>query len=137
LIESELFPWRGGRLLAPFTAHLVATSTTPVFIPIGPWMPALGITKFELASVMGDRTGTFQLDLVYRTADASPEDPDTWSSGILAAVLNSNGEACSTERSVTATGKMWVQPGLVYNLASGSTVGQADIMVLLGVRQGT
>ncbi len=124
-----------GRLLAPWSGHLVATSTTSVFIPIGPWIPALGISAFEAAIVIGDKTGNFQLDVVYRSAATSPEEPDAWSAGILTAALSADGETNSGERTVTLTSKMWVQPGLVYKLSSGTTVGQADVTVLLGVRQ--
>lgn len=126
-----------GMLLAPWTGHLVASSTTPVFVPISAWMPALGITAFEATMVIGDLTGLCIVDLVYRTAEKSIENPDAWSAGILNAALSANGETNSLERSVTLTGKMWVQAGLVYKLTSGSTVGQMDINVLLGVRQAT
>lgn len=126
-----------GMLLSPWVGHLVATSTTTLYIPIGPWMPALGITAFEATTVVSDITGNAAADLVYRTAEKSIESPDAWSAGILSAALTANGEANSGERTVSLTGKMWVQPGLLYKLTSGSTAGQMDISVLLGVRQAT
>jgi len=124
-----------GMLLTPWSGHLVATSTTTIFIPIAAWMPALNVKAFEATIVMSDITGLCAVDLVYRTAAKSTEDPDAWSAGILTAALTANGETNSGERTVSLTGKMWVQPGLMYKLTSGTTPGQVDISVLLGVRQ--
>lgn len=127
-----------GLLLAPWTGHLIATSTTALYIPIGPWMPALNITAFEATTIISNLTGLAVVDLVYRTADTSPEEPNAWSAGISPlGALSANGQTNSGEATVSLTGKMWVQPGLVYKLSSGTTAGQMDITVLLGVREAT
>ncbi len=126
-----------GQLLAPWSGHAHATSTTVMFTPISGWLAAHNITAFVAAIVMANRTGNYQLDIVYRTASTSPESADAWSAGQLAALINANGETCSLERSLSLGNKMWVQFGVVSSLSSGTTPGQADISVLVGIRQAT
>jgi len=85
---------------------------------------------------MGDRGNNYAVDLVYRTAAASEETPDAWSSGVLAAAIAANGETNSTERAIAPGSKMLIQFGLSSIITSGNP-GQADLMVLLGIRQAT
>lgn len=125
-----------GKLLPPWSGHLSATSTTAIITPITGWMSALNISAVEAAIVMGDRGNSYAVDLVYRTAAASEETPDAWSSGVLAAAIAANGETNSTERAISPGSKMLIQFGLSSVITSGNP-GQADLMVLLGIRQAT
>lgn len=126
-----------GRLLAPWSGHLIAYSALPVYTPITGWIPALWLSAVVATIGISDRAGNHSLDIVYRTADTSPEQPNAWSSGILSAALVANDETNSGECAVTLTGKMWVQIGAATALTSGTTLGQADVTVLLGIRQAT
>lgn len=122
-----------GRLLTPWSAHLVATSATKQFIPISGWMTGLDAVKVEGTIVVTDLTGSLELKLTYRTATASPESPDAWDTTGLGSPINSNSENNTGELTPTTTSKMWVQFGLYYDVTAGS-LGQADVFVLLGIR---
>lgn len=124
-----------GRLLAPWSGHLVAVSTTNQFVPITGWMPAMSVVKFAATYVVASLTGNFQVKLTYRTATTSPESPDAWDTTGLGSLVSANTEDNSGELTPTTTGKMWIQLGLMYSLSSGSTPGQADVMVLPAVRE--
>ncbi len=127
-----------GKLLPPWTGHLVAQGGTKVFIPISAWLPAIGVVKVEATITIGDLTNNLQVNLTTRTALASPEAPDAWDVTGLLTPLAGNGETNSTEVTVaSAPGKAWIQFGLWFNQSTGTNVGQCDITVLLGVRQAT
>lgn len=112
------------------------TGVADVTFQLTGWMSALNITAVEAAIVMGDRGNSYAVDVVYRTAAASAETPDAWSSGVLAAAIAANGETNSTERAIAPGSKMLIQFGLSSVITSGNP-GQADLMVLLGIRQAT
>ena len=125
-----------GRMLPAWAGHLTATSAVPIITPITAMMPALNLTKVQASIVIGDKSGNISVDLVARTAAASPEVPDAWGSGLLLAALTGDGETNSGERAVTTTDKMWVQFGISIACTSGTPV-QADITVILSIRQAT
>lgn len=122
-----------GSLGAPWTGHLVATSTTEQFQPLTGWLPALGVVKVEATIIVGSTTGNFEVALAYRTALASPELPAAWAD-VTGTGEWTNGEQNSGEKTVSVTDKMWVQIGVRYNLTEAGSPGQADVAVMLGVR---
>jgi hypothetical protein len=124
-----------GMLLPPWSGHLTATDSTKVFVPISGWLSILEVLKVEATIVVADLTGSFAIKLTFRTATASPESPDAWDSTGLGSLLTANGETNSGELAVTTSGKALIQLGFFYQTTSG--VGQADITVLLGIRQAT
>lgn len=122
-----------GMLLPPWMGHPVATDATKMFVPITGWLSVLSVLTFEATVVIADLLGGFGMKLTYRTADASPEDPDAWNTTGLGSLLDSNGESSSTELSPTTTAKALIQLGFYCQSTSG--IGQADVSVLLGIRQ--
>lgn len=122
-----------GSLGKVWTGHLVARSTDACFVPIGGWQPAMGVVKLEGTIAISGLTGAVELSLAYRTATTSVESPDAWITTGMGSALTSAGETNTGELTPTTTGKMWIQPGLKYDLSSG-TFGQMDVSVLLGIR---
>lgn len=125
-----------GVFLPPWRDHLVAVSTTRQFVPVTGWLPALGVLKIEGAVVVSSVTGNFVAIFTYRTAEASPDLPSAWDTTGIGSAFN-GGEQNTGELPVTTTGMMWVQIGVMYYLSSGSTPGNADLSVLLGIRSAT
>lgn len=125
-----------GSVSRPWSGHLVATSSNKQFLPVGPWMPALSALKFQPTLIVSDIGGNLEINFTYRTAATSPETPDPWNTSGLLTPITMNSEANYGEQAPTLTNKMWVQPGLYYDVTSG-TLGQADVSVLLGVRHTT
>lgn len=126
-----------GTPLEPWTGHLVTTSSTvEIFVPTSDWMPALAAYAYEAVVIARGFTGLFTMQLTYRTAATSPENPDAWNPMMtaLGSLINSPGETNSGELNPTLTNKMWVQFGIVYVLSGGSTPGQADVTILPAVR---
>lgn len=134
-VALQVFTLSFGMLLPPWTGHVVATDSTQVFIPVSGWLPTLGVLKFEGTVVVSDLTGSWTMKLTYRTATASPESPDAWNTTGLGSAINANGESNTGELTPTTTGKAWIQAGFYCQTSSG--VGQADVSVVLGVREAT
>lgn len=122
-----------GSLGKAWSGHVVARSTDACFVPIGGWLPAMGVVKLEGTIAISGLSGPLELLLAYRTAETSIESPDAWITTGMGSALTSAGETNTGELTPTTTGKMWIQPGLKYDLTSG-TFGQADVTVLLGIR---
>lgn len=122
-----------GSLGKAWSGQLVARSSDACFVPIGAWQPAMGVVKLEGTIAISGLTGAFELSLAYRTAATSIESPDAWITTGMGSALTTADETNTGELTPTTTGKMWIQPGLKYDLASG-TFGQADVTVLLGIR---
>jgi hypothetical protein len=122
-----------GRLIAPWSGHLVATTTTSQFVPIARWMPAPSVVTFAGTYILTSVTGNFQMRLTYRTAATSPDNADAWASGFGSFIPS--GEDNTGELTPTTTGKMWIQLGVEYSLSAGTTPGNADLMVLVGIRE--
>lgn len=122
-----------GMFLPAWANHLVAVSTTKQFIPISGWMPALGVVKIGGVVVATGRTGNIVAILTFRVAETSTELPDPWDDTGIGSVF-SNGEQNTDEIPVTTTGNMWVQIGVMYFLSSGTTPGNLDLSILLGIR---
>ncbi len=125
-----------GRLLAPWSGHVVATTTNKVFQPITPWLAGLGAVEVEGTFVLNG-LANIDLRLTYRTADTSPEDPNAWNAtGVGTTYTGTTDiEDNDGEQSLTVSGAMWVQVGFWYTLTSGGTpFGQADVNILLGIR---
>lgn len=123
-----------GALLAPATAHLVATSATKQYLPITGFLPVLGVSKVELTAIVSSLLGGLEGMLTFRLASTSPEDPEAWDDTGIGSVFDADGESNDGEQTYTATGAMWVQFGFMYYTAGG--VGQADVTLLIGVRSG-
>ena len=124
-----------GKLLPPWTGSLVATDATKLYQATSGWMPAINLSKFVATITIGDIAGGLIIDFAFRTAATDPSNPDSWTTGLLALTLTANGETTSLERTLSITGKMWVQFGLCYYTAGG--VGRADVTSLVGLRQAT
>ena len=132
-VSLELALRQCGKLLAPWSGHLVATSSDDQFVPITEWLPALGVVAFQGTLVISSLTGSFRILLTYRTATASPELPGAWDPTGRGSAYTADGEVNTGELTPTTTGKMWIQLGIRYDLTSG-TLGQADVAALIGVR---
>ena len=128
-----------GTLIAPWTGHLLAPGPTKIFVPVSGWLPAIGVVKVRATITIGDIANNLQLVLTTRVASTSPEAPDAWDPTGLITALAANGETTSTAEITVAAaaGKAWLQFGLWHNQSTGTNVGQADVTVLLGIRQAT
>lgn len=122
-----------GSLQAPWVGHLIATSSTNQFTPISGWLPAQSVLKVTGTIAFTSLTGALRIVLTYRTALATPELPDAWNTTGLGTPITTAGFTNTTELPVSLSDKMWVQIGVMYWLNSG-TLGQADLMILLGIR---
>lgn len=125
---------QAGLLLPPWTGHPIVTDSTKVLVPVSGWLPALGVKKVQPTVVIGDINGSYSMTMTYRTATASPENPDAWdtTTGLGGAALSTNTEINQGELVPTTTGKALIQLGF-WCTASGG-VCQADVMVLFGIR---
>lgn len=122
-----------GRLLAPWSGHLVAVSTTSQFTPITAWMPSASVEKFAVTYVLGSPTGNFRLNFAYRTAATSPEDPDAWTGTQVGNIAS--GSDNTGELTPATTNKMWIQIGVECLLSSVSAPGNGDVTALVGIRE--
>ena len=120
--------------LAAWTAHLQTLTTSSQYIPITGWMHTLGVVKVQGTITVTSLVGNFRMILTYRTATTSTESPGLWDSTGIGSAITADGESNTGELSVTTTGKMWIQIGIRYELSSGSSLGQADVSVLPGIR---
>ena len=128
-----------GRMMAPWTGHLMAPGPTKIFVPVTGWLPAIGVVKVRATITIGDIANNLQLVLTTRVASTSPESPDAWDATGLITALAANGETTSSAEITVAAaaGKAWIQFGLWHNQSTGTNVGQADVTVVLGIRQAT
>ena len=122
-----------GALQAPWSGTLVATTSDNHFVPIGGWMPALGVTALEGTIVVTSLSGGLSIDLTYRTAVATPGLPGAWATSVLVTPITAAGESNTGEQAVAVTDRMWLQPGLRFWRNTG-TFAQAEVSVVLGVR---
>ncbi len=121
-----------GQISGVWSGQLVATTATNLFQAVGPWMPALSAAKMKGIASVTSLTGDLQWRLAYRTATTSKEVADAWVTNWD--TFRTSGEVNTGELTPTTTGKMWVQPGILYNL-SGATAGQASFSVSVAVRK--
>lgn len=122
-----------GSIVAMETHELIATSTSAVVKSIGGWMPAITADKVKAAIIVsGIQGANFQVQLVYRTATASREDPGSWTS--LDTLRTGAGEFAVSDQTLSIGGQMWVQFGIKYILSSGS-LGGATVSTTIAVRK--
>jgi hypothetical protein len=94
-------------------------------------MPATGLDTIIAVMLFSDLIGNFQGQIAIQTANVRPEMPNAPS--LLGSVQSSTTPYCTGAISVASStaGAMWVRFGVAYNLSSGSSLGSADVTLIV------
>lgn len=120
-----------GRMIATWSGQVLATSTTPIFIPIGGFVSGL-LAEVLKGTIALTAIGTnVQVRLAYRLAPLFQRVPGSWNA-IGPTYDGTTTEGCTNELTPTVSTNMWLQPGISVSLSTGSTPAAAYVEVLLG-----
>ena len=104
-------------------------SSQTMYIPLGAPRSAVGITGLMYATVLFGLSGKITYQPAYRTYEADPTVPDSWSDLGSAQTNVTADEAVNFgSMSLTST-KMWIQPGLKISSSDNDCRGTFDVVV--------
>ncbi len=121
-----------GRVVGGRTTTLTTSTSTDFYETFTDWIPYAWVDEVKMGLIVTDRQGNLQVQVAYQTAEAEVEDMDAWANVPGSSAQSSDGEWCTGELDLQATGKMWIRFGLRYQATSGSA--SATVTLITTVR---
>lgn len=120
-----------GQMVGSFREQLVSSVTADCCVAIAGFMPRAVVAKLAAAFIVTSADANFRVRLVYRKAKLSQASPESW---IDTSDTQSSGgtERHTGDLAVSLGDYLWVQPGIAYSSASGTSKG--EVAVAAGVR---
>ncbi len=117
-----------GQVVGGATVELSTSTSTDFYQATTEWIPYAWADKVKFGLILSNRQGNLEVQVACQTAEEDVESPDAWSSVSGSSARSANGEWCSGELDLTATGKMWIRFGIRYKATSGSASGTVSLV---------
>jgi hypothetical protein len=110
-------------LLPATQQHLVATSTTLVYVAMTDWIPVAGLGRLKGVLKLRNADSTFRAYFAGQTASVRTDKPDAWAT--FGSSQTDDGEICVGDNAVDMSDKAFVRFGIGFQLTEAG-FGQAD-----------
>ena len=123
---------RTGRIVVAQTVHVqpAVNSSEAAYVPLGRPIPAQDLVGFMGAFIVTSVSGTLAYGLSYRTFEADPSSPDSWTDLQSYTGVTSDETQNTGHEAVTPGTKLLAQPGLKFS----GTDARATIQVVVAAR---
>ena len=115
----------------PVHASVISGGTTPQYVAVTGWMPAMGIRQIKFILDIMSRTGGLEVSVAIQTATDDPDSPDGWIP--KGGWQDTTGRTCSGRLDISADvdPKFFVRFGLGTKNTSGSALERGEVNAVI------